>query len=58
MYYYIESKEGYIKKPTLLFDITCISLFDAYKFKEKQLKKFFIFRNKKNYKIYLIGDKQ
>lgn len=58
MYYIIEKKKGYIKIPTFIFDEVCGFLTDAYKFKEKELKKFFIFRNKKNYKIYKMRDKQ
>lgn len=58
MYYIIETKKGYIKEPTFIFDKTCEFLTDAYKFKEKELKKFFMFRNKKNYKTYKMRDKQ
>ena len=55
MYYIIETKKGYIKEPTFIFDEYCDFLYDAYKFNEKTLKKFFIFRDKKNYKIYIMG---
>ena len=50
--YIVESKKGYISEFTLLFDITCQFMKNAYYFDDKSLKKFFIFRDKKNYKIY------
>lgn len=55
--YIVENKRGYIKKPTFIFDYECQFIKEAYKFTEKGLKKFFMFRDKKRYKIYKIGSK-
>lgn len=53
--YIVETKKGYIKQFTMIFDMECQFMSEAYKFKKKDLKKFFIFRDKKRYKIYKIG---
>jgi hypothetical protein len=52
--YIIETKNGYIKEFTMIFDKECRFMKDAYKFKKKDLKKFFIFREKSRYKVYSI----
>lgn len=55
--YVIETKTGYIKKPTFLFDEITRWYKDAWIFKtKKDVKKFLLLRNKENYKVYKIGD--
>lgn len=54
--YVIETKNGYIKKFSFIFDEECRYLKDACRFTKKGIKKFFIFRNKDKYKVYKIGD--
>lgn len=55
--YIVETKEGYIKKPTFIFDEVTKWYKDAYFFKSKKdVKKFMLLRNTKNYKVYKIGD--
>jgi len=57
--YIVESIRGYIKKPTFIFDKTCDFMKDAFRFKNKKdLNKFFMFRDRKRYKTYKVGDKQ
>lgn len=54
--YVIENEKGYIKEFTMIFDKECGYINEAYKFKKKELKRFFIFRKKKKYKIYKVND--
>ena len=59
MYYIVESRRGYIKEPTFVFDKTCEFMQDAFKFNnKKELGKFFMFRDKKRYKTYKMGGKR
>lgn len=53
--YIIETKKGYIKEFTMIFDKECRYIKEAYKFKKKDLNKFFIFRSKKKYRIYKVN---
>lgn len=53
--YVIETKNGYISKFTFIFDKESEWYKDACKFTKEGLKKFFMFRDKKKYKIYKIG---
>ena len=53
--YIIETKNGYISEPTLIFDKETEWFKEACYFNEEQLKKFFIFRDKDKYKVYEIG---
>lgn len=52
--YVVENKKGYIKEFTMIFDKVTIFYDSSYKFNKKELKKFFIFRNKKKYKVYKV----
>jgi hypothetical protein len=55
-YYIIETKKGYVKRPTFIFDELTRWYKDAFKFKKKEdVKKFLLLRNKNNYKVYKIG---
>lgn len=56
--YIVETKKGYIKTFTLIFDEECQFLKDAARFDKKALKKFFIFRDKKRYRIYQIDEER
>ena len=53
--YIIETKNGYITEPTLIFDKECIWFKDACYFTAEGIKRFFMFRNKDKYKVYKIG---
>lgn len=53
--YIVESKSGYIKEFTLIFDETSQWYKEAYKFKKKDLKKFFMLRDRKKYKVYQVN---
>ena len=52
----IETKNGYITEPTLIFDKESMWFKDAGRFTEEGLKKFFLFRDKRKYKIYKIAE--
>lgn len=54
--YVIETKKGYISEPTLIFDKESEWYKDACRFTKEGLKKFFILRDKKKYKIYKIAE--
>ena len=54
--YIIETKKGYISEFTLIFDKESWWYIDAYKFREEDLKKFFMFRDKNKYKVYKIAE--
>lgn len=56
--YIVESKKGYISEFTFIFDKVCLFMKNAYYFDDKTLRKFFIFRDKKRYKIYQIGEER
>lgn len=53
--YIIETKNGYITEPTLIFDKECIWFKDACYFTAEGIKRFFMFRKKDKYKVYKIG---
>lgn len=53
--YIVETKKGYIKKFSFIFDYECDYLKEAARFTKRGLKRFFIFRDKSKYKIYKIG---
>lgn len=52
----IETKNGYITEPTLIFDKESMWFKDACKFTEEGLKKFFMLRDKKKYKVYKLAE--
>jgi len=54
--YVIETKNGYIKEFTLIFDKETQWYKEAFRFTKENIKKFFIFRDKEKYKIYKIAD--
>lgn len=53
--YVIETKNGYISEPTLIFDKESEWYRDAYHFTKEGIKKFFIFRDKSKYKVYKVS---
>ncbi len=53
--YVIETKNGYIKKFTLIFDKECDYLKEAAYFTKPALDKFFMFRDRKKYRVYQIN---